>query len=43
MLQHRWQNGLIRMVQVIGRKIVLNRESKTKKKIELPKAKNTKE
>lgn len=31
------------VVQVIGRKIVLYRESKTKKKIELPKAKNTKE
>jgi len=31
------------VVQVIGRKIVLYRESKTKKKIELPKTKNTKE
>lgn len=31
------------VVQVIGRKIVLYRESKTKKKIELPKAKSTKE
>ena len=31
------------VVHVIGRKIVLYRESKTKKKIELPKAKNTKE